>query len=333
MTLYAAHAYSAAMLRPLLTQLLLLVSLGACHHPPKPEVVGSTNGQAFVLAMDEGWLYWLRRGNAATGTPVYDGAVMRMPKSGGPPTVLAGGQFLADHLAIDATHVYWSHDRWEPGKAHSLISRVPKHGGAVVDIYDGDRGVESLAVDDTDVFWASGQVRGKILKQAKSGGAPLELAKDQWNPRGLAIDAKNVYWLTYEAHHVGVHQVAKSGGAPLTLSRSLAAYHSPHLGVDASRVYWIGRGASGNDLMQVPIGGGTPSAVPGAAHVTDFAVDAGIIYFTRGDSADLFKLAPGAASAQPIGSEVGTFAGAFVFDGTSVYYTVPGDEQIRRAKR
>lgn len=308
-----------------LATVALLVAASACHRAPRPEVVGSTDAQAQEIVLDGEAFYWLKRGDASSGKTVADGAVMTMAKGGGAARALVQGQFLADHIAIDATDIFWSHSNSVAGKVHDIVSRVSKKGGPVTDLLDGDRSIEALAVDASSVFLALGQTGGRIVKLDRAGGAPVELATEQSNPRALLVDGSNVYWITIDgASKRAVHRIAKTGGASVTLA---SGGDLDHLATDGTSVYF----RDGSTLKSIPIAGGSAATV--IDHVMSFAVDGSTVYFVPANDIYLMKLEHGASKPTPVAYDPGSFASSFVFDSSNVYWSVMLDRQIRRSAR
>ena len=310
----------------------LLLGLVACRRASKPEVVGATVAQAHALAMDERSFYWLDRGvdvgSKSSAVATHDGAVMSMPKEGSAPRTLVPGQYMADHIAVDDAHVYWSHRGREPSKMRSVLSRIPKKGGSRVDLIDIERSIEGFAIDATDVFYASGQARGRILKVAKGGGIPVELAAEQSNPRELFVDADHVYWLTIEgAGGKTVRKVAKSGGTPTVLATAAQSAGVEHLASDGSNLYFLDR----SSLVRVPLAGGTKSLVKD--RVSTFALDGTTVYYLSNHDPYLMKLVRGATEPTYVAYDPGAFPTGFAFDATYVFWSSPVDRQVRRAAK
>ncbi len=115
--------------------------------PPRALATGQTNPR--TVALDDTHVYWVEGGQ---------GAITRVPKTGGVPEILATGQAGAGGLAIDATHVYWTNTA--AGSLHS----IPKAGGDMATVASGLSEPRFVAVDSVAVFYESG---GTVFRQAR----------------------------------------------------------------------------------------------------------------------------------------------------------------------
>lgn len=115
--------------------------------PPRALATGQTNPR--TVSLDETHVYWVEGGQ---------GAITRVPKTGGVPEVLATGQAGAGGLAIDATHVYWTNTA--SGSLHS----IPKAGGDMTTVASGLSEPRFVAVDSVAIFYESG---GTVFRQAR----------------------------------------------------------------------------------------------------------------------------------------------------------------------
>jgi hypothetical protein len=135
-------------------------------------------------------------GIALDGTSVYwtdqsgGGRVMKVPLTGGEPTVLArGGQ--PTFIAVSGTNVVWT-------DLYSVLLTVPISGGAKRTLVSDLGDCESIAVDDTSVYWTAD---GAVMKVPIAGGSPTTLVSGA-TPAGIAVDGTSVYYLDYDEHAV-----------------------------------------------------------------------------------------------------------------------------------
>lgn len=191
-----------------------------------PEVVASDLGTSPQwLVLDAARVYF-----PTDGTPT---SVLSVPKTGGPAlTHATGGD--PNHVALDATHVYWA--------AQTGVHRADKLGGDIETLSSVAGYLRGIAVDATDVYFADPST-GSILKVSKLGGPEVKLVTGEANPSLDAADGTHVYWTNYVAAGK-VARAPKSGGPPEVLA---AAQNKPAaLVVDDSHAYWIN---SGDDTL------------------------------------------------------------------------------------
>jgi hypothetical protein len=70
-------------------------------------------GSAETLVLDSGYLFW------GAGLDTNSGAILKMPVTGGTPTVVAWGIYGPGQLAVDAQFVYYL-------MQNAAIARVPR---------------------------------------------------------------------------------------------------------------------------------------------------------------------------------------------------------------
>jgi sugar lactone lactonase YvrE len=112
-----------------------------------PVLMGAAQG----LTIDSGNVYWTNLGA---------GAVAMVPKGGGTPVILAGGQKSPIGIAVDATMVYWAN------KGDGTLMRVAITGGSPITIATGQSGPFGVAVDTSYVYWTN-QTGGTVMRVVK----------------------------------------------------------------------------------------------------------------------------------------------------------------------
>jgi hypothetical protein len=155
---------------------------------------------AFAFAFDDESVYFTT-GKAPNepSKPGKNGRVLRMPKKGGAPTVLATG--LPDEpagLALDGTHVYVSATAWGSAELAQagVLARVPKAGGPLEVLANAPE-LRGAWVAGDHVFARSGRAgrQGAILRVLKTGGAPEPVIRDQTLCH-LTMDATSIFFST-----------------------------------------------------------------------------------------------------------------------------------------
>ncbi len=207
----------------------------------------------------------------------FDNAVLRVPRIGGAPSVIARAP-APQHLAIDATHVYFStFAKQEPG---GTLQRVPKAGGATEVLLSGHPGIGGLVVDEHDLYFRSNK---GLWKLPKSGGAAqsLWLRPDRSDVDRLTADATHLYFFyRRDGGRYSVARLDKHGGTPEIIGP--IASPSGHLALSDSHVYFFREASMTEDaLAKVPKSGGPTETVDGSGYSTGYlAVAGGDVYFT-----------------------------------------------------
>ena len=120
--------------------------------PPEggsPTVVSVEDRPGFVrdFAVGPTHVAWVHN---STGVDVV-GTVMKAPIEGGAPILLASGQYRPNSITMDATHVYWTNERWKLGE----IMKVPLEGGEPITLASFQNRPNNVAVNATHVYWCN----------------------------------------------------------------------------------------------------------------------------------------------------------------------------------
>lgn len=182
-----------------------------------------TGNAALGIRVDSTNVYWIDLGIP----PNPNGAVKKVPTSGGATTVLASGLGGPAALAIDATSVYFT-------LAGSLgkIMKVPLAGGTPVTLC-AQPATAAIEVDAHDVYWGDLALSDNVGKIPIGGGTTTSLATGLVT--GLALDSTNLYWS--DGNVKGLLKVPIGGGTPSTIWTGSDAPFG--LVVDATNLYWI----------------------------------------------------------------------------------------------
>ena len=100
--------------------------------------------------------------------------MMKLPIGGGAPVTLASAQPGPQHIAVDATNVYWTNI----GSVDDTgsVMAVAKEGGTPMALATAQRGPFGIAVDATNVYWTD---VSRVMK------APIAAAaRRSWSHRG-----------------------------------------------------------------------------------------------------------------------------------------------------
>jgi hypothetical protein len=244
---------------------------------------------------------------------------MKVPLTGGTPTLLAAGQTYVHGIAVDSTNVYWA--------TGGSINAVPLNGGSVVML--ASEGGTEIAVDATSVYWTSYYARN-VNKVPLGGGSVVRLAK-QPEPYGIAVNDSMLCWTSYSDSGF-VATMGLNGGTPTVLPGSdqpPEEYWPVDIAADSTNIYWTG-GTMYGSVYRQPISGGAAVALS-----TDkaygapwgIAVDATYVYFTvpngGQDTYGTIEKVPIAGGPTTIlaHTKLGDAPEAIAVDATSVYWT------------
>ncbi len=133
------------------------------------------------------------------------GAIRRVPKDGGAPTVLSEAQVAlaggysgaAPGITVDDAYVYWM-----SGSLDGFIARVPKTGGDTDIVATGVTQGQDVIVDSAQLYWSE---HNQVHKADADGGSPVTVAA--WSgvdelhagigPMGLAINGDRLFFTNY----------------------------------------------------------------------------------------------------------------------------------------
>jgi hypothetical protein len=146
------------------------------------------------IALDNTNIYWIDYPQDGAGG--VTGNVMKMPKAGGPQTVLATGGRMGG-IALDATSVYWvDFDA-------NAVRTVPIDGGDPVTLASATSIGAFIAVDSTSVYyWVTADrndaaVPASLTKVPIAGGTPTTLASGVYGPFDIAVSSTSVFWTAW----------------------------------------------------------------------------------------------------------------------------------------
>ena len=162
------------------------------------------------------------------------GALMSMPKGGGPAVTLASDQQPSGPIVVDDTSVYWANHTPVGQDGGGAIRKVAKAGGAPVTLASGFQIAYGVVEDDTSIYYATGAT---LMKVAKAGGAPITLVSDK-DAVWIAVDDTHVYFTDSTTLSV----IPKSGGTPKVLMKLEPGGIQNMMGsiaVDATSIYWM----------------------------------------------------------------------------------------------
>ncbi len=247
------------------------------------------------VAVDDTNVYW---------TDGSDGTVMKMPKGGAPPSVIASGQAGACQIAVFSGSVYWT-----ACKAGTVMA-MPVDGGAATQLASAPGECPcTLAVGSAGVFYATDYAIMKV----GAGGASVRLL-DWMGVFGIALDASHIYW----AGHTALRGTLAGDSIGSVGYLAPAGYDAWSVALDDTHVYLgiSSIGAGPGAVMRVPKGSSTAQTLS-AGQPYRVAVDDNDVYWT--DSDKVMKVSKQGGSALVLAE--GQNARAIAVDDTSVYWT------------
>jgi hypothetical protein len=224
-----------------------------------------------AIAVDDTNVYW-------TTAP---GTVMRCPKTGGAPGVVASSQTgltMPQALGVDQTSVYWLTEQ--------AVRKGPKAGGSPTDLATSEIGLTALALDAGHVYWVSFNAGDGTLKSvAKNGGAVTTLATGLNRPMGIALSTTHVFLAESgtepNAFNDGsISRVPIEGGSKDVLKQGQGAPYS--IAADGY-LFWTNFGGQTVVAIAIPPAGQpaeTPILLAGAqSGAGGLAVDATMVFW------------------------------------------------------
>lgn len=257
------------------------VDIGQLWRVPKyggePTPIGPAGAAAVAsgIAVDADTLYWAIYGD--------DGRILKAPKGGGTPVVVANGQHRVTDLLADGGDLFWLAEG-------SMLSDYID--GQVMTLRQGDTVAKALAADQSNVisltlsaehiYWAERFPPGNpvtksvIRRVARAGGSPGVVAECN-GLRGVGVDDDTVYY----ADEHGLWRKPQAGGVatPVAAGDFRAIRIVPWGGCVYFNDYGTFRRVSKQGGEPVTLGGGFPPAVGGSWLA--MGVDDGAVYWVE----------------------------------------------------
>jgi len=274
-------------------------------------LVASGQAHPWSIFVDERWVWWSNKGKG-TG----DGAILRVPKAGGPiepictdldaPYGIAVGEErlafgvsrpgkggygvwkLSELSAGTCGHLALKdHEPWalvitggflyfSDLRAHA-IERVALEDAARTTVATTKGRPVGLAVDATHAFFTDSDP-GVVAKAPLAGGPVVELYKGGDKTTGIAIDATDVYWSEWGSGRIA--KVSKNGGTVTVLATDQKGARA--IAIDGQRVFFT-HPPSGSIRSVAKSGGPVTIHATGQKHPYSVAVDGKSIFWANVD--------------------------------------------------
>lgn len=247
------------------------------------------NGATADIIVDDTDVYW-----ATSSTTPDTYRIVKVPRDGKAPTVLADTINRIRGLADDAANIYWTEDRWpNPEGGGSLVRKIPKSGGDATVLASQLKAITGgLIRYGSELFFAdaNGVDTYRLMKMSTAGGPLIVLAEvvsqDLFNDRGnylksMTITGDRVFWLD----KTRLRSVAVAGGAIADLVRGIDL--PAHVAVTGDHVIWTETACcsvrANGSIKKISITGGTVSTVmEGLDNPGVIMADASRIYWIEG---------------------------------------------------
>ena len=223
------------------------------------------------IALDGDAAYWV-------DTKLGSGAVVKVSRTGGTPTVLATSDAPDSALVVRDALVYFV-----DGRSDGELRSVPTTGGASSPIAQLT-GAVALTSDATDFFF----LFDGVMKLATTGGAPVRISEPCFYPNQLAVDASRAFWACQDGT---VRTIQKSGGASTKLfSRNVGGGNIGGLAIDDANVYFTSQSDGAVDRVAKE-GGAVATLVADVAVPGAIAVDDAFVYYAvRGKTGEKHRI-------------------------------------------
>jgi hypothetical protein len=258
------------------------LALIGCGDPVAPSPLVTGERGITSIATDDFFLYYAK----------IDGSVMRVSLDGGKPEVVMSGQNAPDHLAVDATHVFWSNQS-------GSIARSPKHGGGIEILAQAGH-QSGLALDADHLYFTTSE--GTVQKLSKQDRSTSDLATDQKVRSQFAISGSSLVFNAGLQDAGSVREMLTDSGAVDVLVSAQSP--SDLVAISSSNIYWASTGnpsvsvaqRDGSNPRQIAtIDGVLPSSVLGDDAFVYFADVSGAVNVAAIQGGEAQQIAKGPA--------------------------------------
>jgi hypothetical protein len=152
--------------------------------------------------------------------------------SGGRATVVATGKLQTAHLAVDATHVYFTFFGGPAGERG--IYRAPVGGGdRTLVAHDAD--IQDLHADDSGVCFSDA---GGIFRLPAGEKTPVPIVTGRHGVRSFGVRRGYVYWIEAPGNVRQIYRAPLAGGGAGWLADSPDDQAPSYFAIGEGQVYW-----------------------------------------------------------------------------------------------
>jgi predicted small secreted protein len=243
---------------------------GACPSAGQPIVLADMQNRPSSVAVDDTNIYWANSGTNG------DGAILKMPRTGGAPTPLVTAQDLPASLTIEGGQIFWIN------VGGPTIMAVPANGGAARVVVAGAQRASRLRSFDGSLYFDG---PGTIVTVPEDGGTPVVMGSYPGGTTDLAVDSEYVFVAEYGTPGMfgtlgSISRLARVGGGG---SRLAGAAFPTLIASDSSNVYWVENGTTNRDnnyIEQMPrAGGASLTLASGQSSPSALATADGYVYW------------------------------------------------------
>ncbi|HEX8790882.1 MAG TPA: DUF5050 domain-containing protein [Polyangiaceae bacterium] len=259
----------------------------------EPSFSPATENQAIAAA--DGYVYWVANG---FGTGSTMGAVFRVPRCGGPVTILADNQIDPVTVAVSGGYVYWTTTGdHNTGTAIGTLMRAPVSGGSPTQLAMGPAVFSYyFTVDSEYVYSTAFDDNFGAWRMPLSGGARQDITpNNQWIFHTIVVDSARAY-MTAPGTKVNYLVSVPIGGGDGDV---LLMNKIPFPGLLAEDERYLYFPTTDNTLERLNKDGSSPLTLASGLQPTALAVDGQSAYVSMnaGDSSDGIYSIPTAGGA------------------------------------
>ena len=266
------------------------------------ERIPLSGGPAVVLASGLDGFDLLVTGSSVLWYEEVDKTVVSLPKTGGPPRVLASSQYDLAALQSDGTNLYWSTNEYLTATEPWTIRSMPLGGGQVTELLNiTGAAISAMVVDDKRIYY---------LTENRGGTVP------QTGP-------------------YGIQSIPKDGSSPPVMLHPSSGFSVGGLWRLGTGLFW----GEGGELRRMDLGTGeisTFARLTAGGGSIGIIMDAGGAFRFVQECGDKhsgcwtwLRTVPGEADR----AYVHGFASAAALDERFVYWVVGNARELRRVRR